>query len=160
MGAKFDKRKLRRVERFFAKLDVPIDWNYDGVPDYTFDGKIIRPNSPYLAMRMHDAVHWLVAPPERRDKIEFGLGPDPGNDSDAKLLISQDEADHEEYVVCEYNVLLAIHLELEARAVFSDLGIFTIEKRNANRMVADGLLPKRALNHVLWVAKQMGIRVV
>ena len=49
---------------------------------------------------LHDVCHWLVAPKERRSRMNFGLGPGPTNVSDL-------ESDNEEVTVMLLEGLLA-----------------------------------------------------
>lgn len=49
---------------------------------------------------LHDVCHWLVAPKERRSRINFGLGPGP-------TTVSEAESDNEEVTVMLLEGLLA-----------------------------------------------------
>lgn len=49
---------------------------------------------------LHDVCHWLVAPKERRGKMNFGLGPGPTN-------VSEAESDNEEVTVMLLEQLIA-----------------------------------------------------
>ncbi len=49
---------------------------------------------------LHDVCHWLVAPKERRSRMNFGLGPGP-------TTVSEAESDNEEVTVMLLEALLA-----------------------------------------------------
>lgn len=60
-------------------------------------------------MALHDICHHLVAPPERRGLVNWGLGPDPYEPSglcpDSELSV--DELERDELLACKLQVLLA-----------------------------------------------------
>jgi len=54
---------------------------------------------------LHEVCHWLVAPKERRGKLNYGLGPGP-------TTVSEAESDNEEVTTMFLERLLAPHFSL------------------------------------------------
>lgn len=60
---------------------------------FSYDGHAIRTRSEAYVL-IHEVAHWLVAPPERRCLIDFGLGagPESGRVADANAATVVDQA--------------------------------------------------------------------
>lgn len=59
---------------------------------FSYDGRAIRTRSEAYVL-IHEVAHWLVAPPERRGLIDFGLGagPESGRVDEANNAIAVDQ---------------------------------------------------------------------
>ncbi|MDE1149643.1 MAG: hypothetical protein PW843_24085 [Azospirillaceae bacterium] len=59
---------------------------------YSWDGRYIRTRSESYVL-IHEIGHWLVAPPERRNLLDFGLGagPETGRIAEANAAIRADQ---------------------------------------------------------------------
>jgi elongation factor P hydroxylase len=69
----------------------------------------------------HEVAHLLVSAPHRRGLPEFGLGPDPYRNSDARRAALQQEADAEELDACTMQLVLVRLLGLSEIAVMIEV---------------------------------------
>ena len=84
---------------------------------YSWNGRHLRPTGMTLESQLHEVAHLLLASPQRRTMVEFGLGPDPYRRNDVPCVIPREDADREELHTCWMQLLLAHLLELDVGAV-------------------------------------------
>lgn len=91
-------------------------------PRYTWDGHTLISSTDTYESVLHDVAHWLVATKKQRAVPEFGLGPDPYRNSDAKAIVSIDHGDRIEYDVCGVQMVLVLALGLDPQTVTKETG--------------------------------------
>lgn len=102
--------------------------------DYTWDGSTLHLplcDTPYESA-LHEVAHVLVAPARRLAMPEYGLGSDPGNGTDAPLVIDHYRAEEEESRVCSLHwALAAYYIDAEsAWRVMHFVNIGRLPRRN------------------------------
>ncbi|KPF88032.1 hypothetical protein IP70_00665 [alpha proteobacterium AAP38] len=88
---------------------------------FSYDGHAIRTRSEAYVL-IHEVAHWLVAPPERRGLIDFGLGagPESGRIEEANraLAVGQDDQIREEALASLLGILWEVELGQPAILAF------------------------------------------
>lgn len=88
---------------------------------FSYDGHAIRTRSEAYVL-IHEVAHWLVAPPERRSLIDFGLGagPESGRVEEANAAIAVDKESQivEEAVASLLGILWEVELGQPAILAF------------------------------------------
>ncbi|WP_044561497.1 elongation factor P hydroxylase [Azospirillum sp. B4] len=88
---------------------------------YSWDGHAIRTQSESYVL-IHEIGHWLVAPPERRGLVDFGLGagPETGrvDEANAVLCVDQETQIEEEALSSLMGILWEVELGQPAIAAF------------------------------------------
>ncbi|AUN30222.1 elongation factor P hydroxylase [Niveispirillum cyanobacteriorum] len=88
---------------------------------FSYDGHSIRTRSEAYVL-IHEVAHWLVAPPERRGLIDFGLGagPESGRVDEANraLAVGQDDQIREEALASLLGILWEVELGQPAILAF------------------------------------------
>ena len=91
--------------------------------DFGWNGKALRRDTEAYVL-LHEIAHFQIAPPERRCRIDFGLGPGPetGNREAAAhaALVSDVERDAEEAMASLLGILWEVELGQPALASFLD----------------------------------------
>ncbi|MEE3626795.1 hypothetical protein UCD39_22925 [Nitrospirillum sp. BR 11752] len=88
---------------------------------YSWDGRAIRTQSESYVL-IHEIGHWLVAPPERRGLVDFGLGagPETGrvNEANAAICVDQETQIEEEALSSLIGILWEVELGQPAIMAF------------------------------------------
>lgn len=88
---------------------------------WSYDGGSIRTRSEAYVL-IHEVAHWLVAPPERRRLLDFGLGAGPESgrvaEADAQLCVSKDVQIEEEALASLLGILWEVELGQPAILAF------------------------------------------
>lgn len=88
---------------------------------FSYDGHAVRTRSEAYVL-IHEVAHWLVAPPERRGLIDFGLGagPESGRIEEANraLAVGQDDQIREEALASLLGILWEVELGQPAILAF------------------------------------------
>lgn len=88
---------------------------------FSYDGHAIRTRSEAYVL-IHEVAHWLVAPPERRGLIDFGLGagPESGRVDEANraLAVGKDDQIREEALASLLGILWEVELGQPAILAF------------------------------------------
>lgn len=63
---------------------------------YLWDGHSIGVGGLNYSHQLHEIAHWQVATPQQRTQVDFGLGPGPETGLKVDLLVSPEEAQHQE----------------------------------------------------------------
>ncbi|MBJ7415517.1 MAG: elongation factor P hydroxylase [Niveispirillum sp.] len=88
---------------------------------FSYDGQAIRTRSEAYVL-IHEVAHWLVAPPERRGLIDFGLGagPESGRVDEANraLAVGKDDQIREEALASLLGILWEVELGQPAILAF------------------------------------------
>ena len=88
---------------------------------FSYDGHAIRTRSEAYVL-IHEVAHWLVAPPERRSLIDFGLGagPESGRVEEANhaIAVGKEEQIREEALASLLGILWEVELAQPAILAF------------------------------------------
>lgn len=88
---------------------------------WSYDGQAIRTRSE-AAVIVHEVGHWIVAPPERRGVIDFGLGAGPESgrraEADAALAVDRESQIEEEALASLVGILWEVELGQPAILAF------------------------------------------
>lgn len=88
---------------------------------FSYDGQAIRTRSEAYVL-IHEVAHWLVAPPERRSLIDFGLGagPESGRVEEANraIAVAKEEQIREEALASLLGILWEVELDQPAILAF------------------------------------------
>lgn len=88
---------------------------------FSYDGHSIRTRSEAYVL-IHEVAHWLVAPPERRSLIDFGLGagPESGRVEEANhaIAVGKEEQIREEALASLLGILWEVELGQPAILAF------------------------------------------
>lgn len=88
---------------------------------WSYDGQAIRTRSE-AAVIVHEVGHWIVAPPERRGVIDFGLGAGPESgrraEADAALAVDRESQIEEEALASLIGILWEVELDQPAILAF------------------------------------------
>lgn len=88
---------------------------------WSYDGHSIRTRSEAYVL-IHEVGHWLVAPPERRTLLDFGLGAGPESgriaEADAQLCVDKDTQIEEEALASLIGILWEVELGQPAILAF------------------------------------------
>ncbi|MEA1650221.1 elongation factor P hydroxylase [Nitrospirillum sp. BR 11164] len=88
---------------------------------YSWDGRAIRTQSESYVL-IHEIGHWLVAPPERRSLVDFGLGagPETGRveEANAAICVDRDTQIEEEALSSLIGILWEVELGQPAIMAF------------------------------------------
>lgn len=88
---------------------------------FSYDGQSIRTRSEAYVL-IHEVAHWLVAPPERRGMIDFGLGagPESGRVEEANraIAVDKDTQIEEEALSSLLGILWEVELQQPAILAF------------------------------------------
>lgn len=88
---------------------------------FSYDGSAIRTRSEAYVL-IHEVAHWLVAPPQRRNLIDFGLGagPESGRIAEANdaIAVAKDEQIKEEALASLLGILWEVELGQPAILAF------------------------------------------
>lgn len=80
---------------------------------WSYDGRSIRTRSEAYVL-IHEVAHWLVAPPERRALLDFGLGAGPESgrtgEADAQLCVDKDRQIEDEALASLLGILWEVEL--------------------------------------------------
>lgn len=88
---------------------------------WSYDGRSIRIRSEAYVL-IHEVAHWLVATPERRRLLDFGLGAGPESgrvaEADAQLCVTKDVQIEEEALASLLGILWEVELGQPAILAF------------------------------------------
>ncbi len=88
---------------------------------WSYDGRSIRTRSEAYVL-IHEVAHWLVATPERRRLLDFGLGAGPESgrvaEADAQLCVTKDVQIEEEALASLLGILWEVELGQPAILAF------------------------------------------
>lgn len=88
---------------------------------FSYDGQAIRTRSEAYVL-IHEVAHWLVAPPERRGLIDFGLGAGPESgrveEANSAIAVDQDAQIREEALASLLGILWEVELGQPAILAF------------------------------------------
>jgi hypothetical protein len=118
---------------------------------YSWNGRHLRPTGLTLESQCHEVAHVLVSAPDRRSLCEFGLGPDPYRNSNARRVVRDRIAEREEEAACTMQLVLVRLLGLNERAVVEEVAAVPLseERVRALRRRYARALPADAWRRVL-----------
>jgi len=125
----------------------------DEVPQaaFSYDGRAIRTRSEAYVL-IHEVAHWLVAPPERRGLVDFGLGAGPESgrveEANAAIAVDKDTQIEEEALASLLGILWEVELGQPAILAFLEQNWLEGWERSAcagNFAEAVGKLHERGL---------------
>ena len=137
--------------RLADKIGVKLCFEEDPRDSYMWDGHIFRLKNITPSNTLHELAHWLVATPEQRGWIDFGLsaGPESGIDTKRKMPVSvcqtyEEEASllgiaYEAYLGLPFVKTLDLH---EWISLCSDGLFWAVIKRLTNKGLLENHLPK------------------
>ncbi len=144
----------RHVKRFVRRLGLRVHWNVPlNYAKYNWTGRVLNTEPTDVEMQLHDVAHWLVCPPERRKLPEFGLGSDQVRESNAKQVLSNHDADEEEYLACAMQLAIVVYLGLDPNSVTAEVNTLYIADDKMAKIRKLLPLPKHemaALESKLW----------
>lgn len=101
------------AQRLAAQFGIPL---LDEAPAaaFSWDGTVLRSRSE-VSVVIHEVAHWLVAPADRRGRVDFGLGAGPETglaaQADAALAVDDDTRQREETLASLLGILWEVELE-------------------------------------------------
>lgn len=124
----------------------------DPADGFSWDGRVLRTRSE-ASVVVHEVAHWLVAPPERRQLLDFGLGggPETGRraEADAALCVAMETGQEEEALASLLGILWEAAIGLPAILAFQEQNWLegydrpaapTYFRRTLGRLMAMGLV--------------------
>lgn len=105
-----DEQQRRIVSAFASYIGVTIEWDLTLLASgVVYENRVLAAKAELCPVHaIHDLAHYILAPASRRAKANYGLGPAPHvkESRDAICLVSQNEADTEECLASDLNIVL------------------------------------------------------